>query len=111
MAKKKKAAARRAPATRATRNPQDATLRNVQAATRRLALLKATTERDLEQLNTAVEGLTRAHRDVTRRLAAVEHAADHLRARVTALDGQVGGGDEQTSLATAETEATPSIEP
>lgn len=53
-------------------------------------------------MQTVLNGLVNAHREMSRRADAWDHRLDHLGARVTALDGQVGGGDEHTSIDTAE---------
>lgn len=61
---------------------------------------------DLESLERIVEGLVKAHRGLTQRIESVEHRISHLVERVTAVDGQAGGGDEQTSLEFAEDAAS-----
>lgn len=64
--------------------------------------------RDVLEMNAAVEGLVRAHRAQSAKVNELERFANHLADRVTALDGQVGGGDEATSLAEAEAAAAAS---
>lgn len=82
-AKRGPALARKKTPTRPTRkkkpNPQDATLRNVRAANRKIHELFAS-------LSTLAADL-----------ADIKHQVGHLVVRVTDLDGQVGGGDEMTS--------------
>lgn len=73
----------------------------------KLAPTSSELREDLESLERIVEGLVKAHRGFTRRIGELEHRVDHLVARVTALDGQAGGGDEQTSLQFAENPEDP----